>query len=172
MSDIFVCKSEKEFIPGLKLNKGFYFDIIKPLIDKQYPDLRYAAALVGHCSDVLGFDDYKSTDHVWGPRLQIFLEEENFNDVKTKLDTLFKYNLPFEYKGFPTNYKAVEGWTNNGYMQNKNTYPINHFVEINTVNSFFNNDIVVNQYREIDFKDWISFPIQHLLELTSGEVFN
>ncbi len=39
MSDIFVCKSEKEFIPGLKLNKGFYFDIIKPLIDKQYPDL-------------------------------------------------------------------------------------------------------------------------------------
>lgn len=171
MSDIFVCKSEKKFIPGLKLNKGFYFDIIKPLIDKQYPDLRYAAALVGHCSDVFGFDDYKSTDHVWGPRLQIFLEEENFIDVKTKLDTLFKYNLPFEYKGFPTNYKAVEGWTNNGYMQYKNTYPINHFVEINTVNSFFNNDIVVNQHREIDFKDWISFPIQHLLELTSGEVF-
>jgi len=171
MNDIFVCKSQKEFIPGLELNKEFYFDIIKPLIDNAYPNLRYAAALIGGCSDVLGFDDYKSTDHVWGPRLQIFLEEENFDFIKDKLDTIFKHSLPFEYKGFPTNYKVVEGWSNNGYMQYKQEYPINHFIEIETVNSFFNRDITINKDWKIDFKDWLSFPEQHLLELTSGEVF-
>lgn len=171
MGDIFVCKSQEDFIPGLQLNKGFYYDIVKPLIDKEYPNIRYAAALTGHCSDVFGFDDYKSTDHVWGPRLQIFLEEENYYTLKDDLDTLFRYNLPFEYKGFPTNYKAVEGWFNNAYMQYKKAYPINHFIEIETVNSFFNRDIVINKDWKIDFNDWLAYPVQNLLELTSGEVF-
>ncbi|WP_102400260.1 DUF4037 domain-containing protein [Haloimpatiens massiliensis] len=172
MNDIFVCKSQKEFIPGLQLNREFYFEIIKPLIDKEYPNLRYTAALIGHCSDVFGFDDYKSTDHVWGPRLQIFLEEESFNVLKEELDTFFKYNLPFKYKGFPTNYKAVEGWFNNAYMQFKKTYPINHFIEIEKVDAFLNSDIRINQDLKINFDDWLMFPVEHLLELTSGEVFH
>lgn len=171
MNDIFVCKTEEDFIPGLQLNKGFYFDIIKPLIYKHYPNIRYAAALTGHCSDAFGFDDYKSTDHVWGPRLQIFLNEENFSELKDKLDTLFKYNLPFQYKGFPTNYKSVEGWFSNAYMQYKEVYPINHFIEIETANSFVNRDIVINKDWQIDFNDWLTFPIQNLFELTSGEIF-
>lgn len=171
MNDIFICKSQRDFIPGLQLNKEFYNDVIKPLINKEYPNLKYAAALTGHCSDVFGFDDYKSTDHVWGPRLQIFLEKEDFNVIKDNLDTLFKYNLPFEYKGFPTNYKAVEGWFNNAYMQYKKEYPINHFIEIETVNSFFNRDIIIDEDWKINFEDWLAFPIQNLLELTSGEVF-
>lgn len=41
MRDIFVCKSENEFIPGLKLNKGFYFDIIKPLTMFGIPDYKF-----------------------------------------------------------------------------------------------------------------------------------
>lgn len=171
MDDIFVCKNSEEFIPGLKLNRGFYFDVIKPLIDKKFPNLNYAAALIGHCSDVLGFDDYKSTDHVWGPRLQIFLQEKDFQSYHNKLDELFKYNLPFKYKGFPTNYKAVEGWFNNAYMQFTKKYPINHFIEIVTVKSFFNRDISFDIDSRISFSDWMSYPIQNLLELTSGEVF-
>lgn len=107
MNDIFVCKSQESFIKGLELNKGFYFEVVKPLIDKEYPNLNYSAALIGHCSDVLGFDDYKSTDHVWGLRLQIFLQEKDFCVMKEKLDYLFKYKLPFEYKGFQTNYKLL-----------------------------------------------------------------
>lgn len=171
MNETFKCKSEKDFIKGSDLNRGFYFDIVKPIIDKQYPNLKYSAALIGHCSDVLGFDDYKSTDHVWGPRLQIFLQEDDFYIMKDKLDILFKYKLPFEYKGFPTNYKAVEGWFNNAYMEKTNQYPINHFIEIETVDNFFNRDIYLDKALNIKFEEWLAFPIQNLLELTSGEVF-
>ena len=75
------------------------------------------------------------------------------------------------YKGFPTNYKAIEGWFNNAYMQYKEQYPINHFIEIETVNTFLNRDITIDFNSEISIKDWLSFPIQNLLEFTSGEVF-
>ncbi|WP_291578981.1 DUF4037 domain-containing protein [Clostridium sp. UBA6640] len=172
MNDVFVCKGPEEFIPGLELNKGFYFDIVKPLLDKKFSNVKYSAALMGHCSDVLGFDDYKSTDHVWGPRLQIFLEENNFNEIKRELDDFFKYNLPSQYRGFPTNYKAIEGWFNNAYMQFKESYPINHFIEIETVSNFFNRDISVDIHSKVEFEQWMAFPPQNLLELTSGEVFH
>lgn len=72
-------------------------------MDEAYPNLRYVATLMGHCYDSFGIDDYKSTDYVWGLRLQIFIKEDNFNSIKDKLDIMFKYNLPFEYKGFLTN---------------------------------------------------------------------
>jgi len=172
MEDIFVCKTQEDFIPGLELNRGFYFDVVKPIFEKEFPNVKYAAALIGHCSDVLGFDDYKSTDHVWGPRLQIFLSDDDYKKVHEDIDNYFKYNLPFQYKSFPTNYKSVEGWFDNAYLQLKEEYPINHFIEITTVSSFFNNDISIDLNSELEFKDWLAYPVQNLLELTSGEVFH
>ncbi|MTI69051.1 MAG: DUF4037 domain-containing protein [Firmicutes bacterium] len=171
MTEVFALKSQDNFIPGLKLNKGFYFDVVKSLFEKTYPNINYAASLIGHCSDVLGFDDYKSTDHVWGPRLQIFLTKKDYKRYHKEIDEFFKYNLPRTYKGFPTNYKAVEGWFNNAYMQYKEEYPINHFIEIETVDRFFNRDIEIDLSKDIEFKSWLAYPIQNLLELTSGEVF-
>jgi len=171
MEDTFTCKTPEDFIPGLALNKGFYFDVVKPIFEKEFPNVKYAAALIGHCSDVLGFDDYKSTDHVWGPRLQMFLEESEYEKLHEEIDNYFKYHLPFEYKGFPTNYKPVEGWFNNAYMQFKDAYPINHFIEITTVKSFYNRDISIDLNSNIGFKAWLAYPVQNLLELTSGEVF-
>ena len=44
------------FIKGLELNKGFYIDVVKPLLEKKYPDLVYSAVLLGYGSDVLGYD--------------------------------------------------------------------------------------------------------------------
>jgi hypothetical protein len=172
MKDIFTCKNPEEFIPGLMLNRGFYFEVVKPLLDHEFPGLKYAAALIGHCSDVLGFDDYKSTDHVWGPRLQLFFSEEDYSELRDKLNNLFDYNLPFTYKGFPTNYKPVPGWCDTAYMQLKQEYPINHFIEICAVKEFFNRDIKVSSDWRITFKDWLAYPVQHLLELTGGEVFH
>ena len=62
------------FIPGLKLSELFYNDVIKEKLEKEYPELEYAAALIGQGSEILGFDDKMSTDHHWGPRLQLFLK--------------------------------------------------------------------------------------------------
>jgi len=170
--DLLILKSEDEFIPGLELNRGFYNDAVKPLLEEFFPKLDYAAALIGPCSDVIGFDDYKSTDHCWGPRMQLFLREEDYERLHKEIDECLKNNLPFTYKGFPTNYKPVEGWFNNAYMQFTEEYPINHFLEIATVNSFFSKDIAFDLKKEVSYKNWLAYPMHNLLELTSGEIFH
>src|SRR5688572_31184792 len=54
-----------KFIPGLKLCKLFYQKQVRPILNKEFPSLRYSAALIGWGSEVLGFDtamsDRKST---------------------------------------------------------------------------------------------------------------
>ena len=61
------------FIPGLDLAGAFFAEVVRPLLDEAYPRLPYAAALLGPGSEVLGYDTARSTDHDWGPRLQLFL---------------------------------------------------------------------------------------------------
>src|SRR6516162_2984162 len=61
------------FRPGLRLAGEFYAEAVRPLLDQEFPGLEYAAGLLGPGSEVLGFDTERSTDHDWGPRLQVFL---------------------------------------------------------------------------------------------------
>jgi hypothetical protein len=63
------------FITGLELNQHFNIEVVRPLLAERFPDLAYSAALIGYGSDVLGYDTPLSTDHEWGPRLLLFLEE-------------------------------------------------------------------------------------------------
>ena len=61
-----------KFIPSLELSRALYEEKIVPLMDRDFPDLFYAAATFGMCSECLGLDDVVSTDHMWGPRLTLF----------------------------------------------------------------------------------------------------
>jgi len=65
------------FVSGLDLSRCFFQEIVRPLLANAFPELRYAAALLGPGSEVLGFDTEMSIDHDWGPRLFIFLREED-----------------------------------------------------------------------------------------------
>ena len=65
------------FIPGLELCGRYYAELVRPLLDQHFPDLRYAAALIGYGSEVLGFDTEMSMDHAWSPRLLLFLSEKD-----------------------------------------------------------------------------------------------
>ncbi|MBQ1105269.1 hypothetical protein ACH4MN_29380 [Streptomyces anulatus] len=61
-------------LPGLDLSRTLYKEAVRPILDAEYPGLRYAAARIGSGSEVLGFDTARSADHEWGPRLDLFLE--------------------------------------------------------------------------------------------------
>jgi hypothetical protein len=42
-----VTTSEAEFLPGLALSRVLYEEAVRPILSQMYPELPYAAALVG-----------------------------------------------------------------------------------------------------------------------------
>ena len=88
----------QKFIKGAKLCEGFFFDVVKPVLDRCFPDLAYSAGLLGYGSDVLGYDDPVSTDHMWGPRFYLFLKAEKLS-LKQQLWDVFSSQFPYTYRG-------------------------------------------------------------------------
>jgi hypothetical protein len=74
--------SRPQFISGLELDARFYDDVVEPLV-RPWPR---AAALLGWGSDVLGVDTVRSTDHGWGPRMQIFVADDDLSAARAGVD--------------------------------------------------------------------------------------
>ena len=76
-----------EFVPGLELCRLYYEEAVRPIIDRAFPSLLYAAARIGPGSEILGFDTEMSTDHDWGPRLLLFLENDSPVTESDRIDS-------------------------------------------------------------------------------------
>lgn len=159
------------FILGLRLNRLFYEEVVGPLIKREFPHLSYSAGLVGHGSDVLGLDTVRSTDHDWGPRLHIFFKEKDFDRYKDKVDKMLRQKLPLTFRGFSTNFSKEQP----GYLKHIPAYKtrgeVNHLFSFWTAKSFFQHYLDFNPYEKPSFRDWLTFPQQALLEITSGEIY-
>src|SRR5947209_3676240 len=92
-----------EFVPGLPLGEQFYREVVQPVLDVGFPDLPHSAALIGSGSEVLGFDTEMSTDHCWGPRVILFLRDEDYGRRRA-LDRALGKNLPRAFRGYPTDF--------------------------------------------------------------------
>ena len=160
-----------KFVPGLKLCKLFYKEEVKPILDKNFPELRYSAAIIGWGSEVLGFDTPISRDHHWGPRVLLFLTEKDNTRLKRQISEALSNQLPYEFMGYSTNYSEPES---NGVRHPLKITRgrINHMVNIYTVRSFFKARLGIDPYKKFSRLDWLIFPQQRLLELTSGEVYH
>lgn len=101
-----------KFIKGMELCENFFHDCAKPIIDNNSPDLEYSAGLIGYGSDVLGYDDAVSTDHMWGPRFYLFLDKANLAE-RDKIFQILSENLPCTYKGYSVNFTKPD-ITDNG----------------------------------------------------------
>jgi hypothetical protein len=159
------------FLPGLDLNRLFFQQVIKPLLDEHFPILRYSAGIMGEGSDVLRFDTPRSMDHNWGPHMQIFLTERDYRSQRDAIDKMFREKLPYEFMGFPTNYTEPAETYLVQQMKPIKSGPVNHMIHFFTIKSFFKHYLGFDPYRRIAVKDWLAFPQQALLEVTSGEVF-
>ena len=159
------------FIPGLKLSSLFYHDEVRPILDKEFPRLRHSAALIGWGSEVLGFDTLRSSDHHWGPRVLLFLKEDDYPALSIKIREALAEQLPYKVKGYSTNFSEPE---TNGVRHPDliDSGRVNHMVNIYTVRDFVIARLGFDIEKSISVKDWLTFPQQRLLELTSGQVFH
>jgi len=99
-------------VSGIALSRRFYADAVRPLLGGR----RHAAALLGEGSEVLGFDDGVSTDHDFGPRVQVFLP--------AGVAPPSWADLPRVFEGHPTVFATTGGEPS-------------HQVEVTTAGAFF-----------------------------------
>ncbi len=95
------------FMPGLELSAAFYREAVEPILRRNFPGLVYAAGRIGPGSDVLAFDDQRSTDHFWGPLLSVFLSDDDLDRYGEQIKRVLANELPFGVHGFPTNFRPL-----------------------------------------------------------------
>lgn len=162
----------EEFIPGLELSRLFYIEAVKPILDADFPKLRYSAALVGDGSEVLGFDTEMSADHDWGTRLMIFLEEDDFKEDREAINQVLKKKLPYKFRGYSTNFGLPDPNDNETQLLEMiESGSVNHRVEIFTIRGFFLDYLNFDLRQTIEPADWLTFPEQKLRAITAGATY-
>ncbi len=159
---------DKHSISGIDLSERFYNDVIKNIIETEFPDLKYAAALIGPGSEVLGLDDEISKDHDWGLKLMIFIEEARFDSCKETLNDIFGKSLPYTFLGHSTHWVFNEDKIMRPEFIEEGK--VNHQIEIYSVKSFLKKYLALDNL-VLSEKDWLVLPEQRLLEFTSGKIF-
>lgn len=159
------------FIPGLELNAAFSREIVGPLLDDAYPGLRHSAALIGYGSDVLGFDTERSTDHGWGPRLWLFLADDEHARYKDDVHEMLAQRLPLTFRGYPTGYYRHDG-VGSLVPGRELAYPIAHEVVVSSLPGYVLRRLHCDPLAEMTARDWLLAPQQELLELTAGAIFH
>jgi len=92
------------FVPGLELNRTYYEEAVRPILEDLTPNLAYSAALIGYGSDALGYDITVSTDHEWGPRLLLFLDETAYAARAEEISARLSAELPPTFHGYSTSF--------------------------------------------------------------------
>lgn len=138
------------FVPGLELARAFYDEVVAAVVR----GVPHAAALIGWGSDVLGYDTARSTDHGWGPRLQVFVEPGDVAPVQAAIEA----RLPEELRGWPTRF----GW---------DAVPVTHHVTVTTLPDWLRGRLGFDATQGVTYQDWVDTPQQALLEVTAGAVF-
>lgn len=161
------------FVPGLQLNTRFYWEVVRPLVLRFAPDVRHSAALIGYGSDVLGFDTPMSTDHNWGPRLQLFLAADDHARYAADLADYLRRELPATFMDYSVHFSRPD--PNDNGTQTAAPYtggPVNHLVEVSTVEAYTQRYLGVQPDQALTPTDWLLLPEQKLLEFTAGRVFH
>jgi hypothetical protein len=148
------------FTPGLELARRFYAEIVGPLLATALDGVPYSAGLIGWGSDVQGFDTIRSTDHAWGPRLQIFLSAEDVAARARPLDALLERELPQEFCDYPVRFPFPDGT------------PPRHWAQVLDLRAYFTGMLGADPEPGLSTHDWLGLPTQVLRELTGGAVFH
>jgi hypothetical protein len=162
-----------EFIPGLELSESLFKEAVQPIMNEFFPGLQYAAGLLGWGSDALGYDTPVSRDHFWGPRMVLFLDEDRISEFHKQVNEVLRNKLPREIRGYSTHFgkpDVADGGTRKRALLQEG--PVDHLIEITTIPAYWQREIHYDIKQTPSSLDWLTFPEQRLLALTSGEVFH
>lgn len=149
-------------MPGLRLAGAFYAEAVRPLLDQEFPALRYAAALLGPGSEVLGFDTERSTDHDWGPRLLVLLSARDAERLGGAVDEMLAARLPARFGGYPVAFQVTRDPAGGA----------RHRVEVTGLDDWLTGRLGFDPRRGVTVADWLAAPWQRLAEVTAGAVFH
>lgn len=141
--------------------RAFYTTLVRPLVARELPGLRYAAGRLGSGSDVLGLDDEMSRDHDWGCRLTLLVDSAD-RAVLPRLDALFAERLPDSFDGRPVRFAVT--WNP----------VVAHQVSVGTVRDFATERLGVDPLdgAGLSTVDWLTLTGQSVLEVVAGPVFH
>jgi hypothetical protein len=169
-----------DFISGLELSRQFYQETVRPILDAEFPDLAYSAALIGTGSEVLGFDTEMSADHDWGPRVMLFLKDNDHARCRDTVHEALRRRLPRQFRDYRTDWQwpeppaeAAEG-------------RVEHSVQILTLRAYFLDYLAFDLGGDRERSDppslrgvpggepadWLTFPEQKLRAITTGAVYH
>lgn len=137
-------------MPSLQVNAAFYHEVVASLVEP-FP---HSAALLGWGSDVLGFDSERSTDHGWGPRLQLLVAEADVDAVRARVDG----GLPKSFRGLPVRY----GW---------DEIAAHHWVSVMPLGTWLTTHLGLDPRTGMATRDWLTVPQQLLLGVVRGAVY-
>jgi hypothetical protein len=149
------------FIPGLRLAREFCTAVVRPLLAEQFPQVSYAAALLGPGAEVAGFDTQRSTDHDWGPRLQVFLGD-GAAEHAAPITAMLASRLPASFRGYPVAFPVTR--EPGGIAR--------HRVEVAGLGDWLTGHLGFDPRHAVTLLDWLATPAQRLAEFTTGEVFH
>ncbi|MFX1377457.1 MAG: DUF4037 domain-containing protein [Promethearchaeota archaeon] len=99
------------------------------------------------------------------------MREVDYNKYHLQIKQFFNNNLPLNFLGYSTNWSEPNGNDNmNQFLIQKEIGPINHRIEIYTVQNFLQQFLGLESLNLTEI-DWCTVPEQKLLEFTSGKVF-
>jgi hypothetical protein len=134
---------------GLDLARGLYEEVVGPALT-----VPHTACLIGEGSEVIGFDTDRSTDHEWGPRLQVLVGEEAIASTRIAVEE----TLPDTFRGLPTRWFSLAAGQ------------ITNHIDVDTTERWLAQHLPTLP-ADPDLAHWLAAPQQHLLQLTAGQVF-
>ncbi len=161
----------KQFVHGRELSREFYKQIIAPILSQKCKNLKYTACLLGYGSDVLGYDDVVSTDHMWGPRLYLFVPQKHLIHKDYILDILSKL-LPHKFMGYSVNFSRPNP-NDNGIRQMEEITEgtVSPLIFINSIDSYLKSYLGTSDFDNLTDLDWLSFSEHKLLSLTKADIY-
>ena len=160
-----------DFLPGLDLNRAYYFEAVRPILTARFPALAYAAALIGYGSDVLRYDTPRSTDHEWGPRLLLFVPDDTAPELGAAIEDALAAELPVEFRGYSTSFGQQDALGVRLLVPGTPGH-VAHHVDVWTLHAFTRMELGIAPDQPLHARDWLVLPEQKLLQVTAGAVFH